>query len=60
LLRTVLDVTGSELRAKEIYQKTLLKEQEGRFMTMNRNLGKIHAIIIGASDTQFVPAGCSE
>ena len=43
MLRIVL--TGAELRAKEIDRKTLLKEQGGRLMTMNRNVDKIHTTI---------------
>ena len=57
MLRIVLHITGSELRAKEIYRKTLLKEQGGPFMTMNRNVDKIHTtigeLVIALSDAAF-------
>ena len=57
MLRIVLHVTGSELRTKEIYRKTLLKEQGGRFMTMNRNVDKIHTtigeLVVALSDAAF-------
>ena len=57
VLRIVLHVTGSELQANEICRKTLLKEQEGLFMTMNRNVDKIHttigALVVALSDAAF-------
>jgi hypothetical protein len=57
VLWIVLHVSGSELRAKKIYQKTLLKEQGSRFMTMNRNVDKIHTtigdLVVALSDAAF-------
>jgi hypothetical protein len=53
----VLHVSGSELRAKEIYRNTLLKEQGGLFMTMNRNVDKIHTtigdLVVALNDAAF-------